>query len=60
MWNIAVCNGNAAEWDMELYAQGAADWPELFHKGERYFEQGDGFVKDTELMEMDLERLLSE
>lgn len=46
MWRIAVCNGNAAEReqllgyirrfceerDMELYAQGAADWPELFEQ----------------------------
>lgn len=46
MWNITVCSGNAAEReqllgyirrfceerDMELYAQGAADWPELFEQ----------------------------
>lgn len=46
MWNIAVCSGNNAEReqllgyvrrfcderDMELYAQGAADWPELFEQ----------------------------
>lgn len=46
MWRITVCNGNAAEReqllgyirrfceerDMELYAQGAADWPELFEQ----------------------------